>query len=474
MAARLIKAGAALFLGVGAFFAFIPAGASSAAAMDMFRIYLAAAAVWLSRLLPLSFCDFLSLWFLLIIEMSVVSDFAALPSLLFFLLLDLCAAICVFQKGIKGYGFCIASAVFAAAGVSVLFDFTFGYWIGDYYTISRFYGWDALQKAAVLGTAAAFCTVLMWLFFRIVGRCLGRKRRRWRRFTEKYAELDRSVLFVLGICLFSLFCFESIVQFFPEPFQSYTRPLLSALLLVLALVQALYIRIMVKMAFLKERMRTARDEYERISLYNADLEENLDGMARVRHDVKNLFFTMGNFVEKSGNGEMQDFYARNVVPFMKDTLLKNDLYARLRPLGDETLKSFLYYKIMQGVERGVHIELTVSLKEGGADFHLERADLVRILGIFIDNAIEEVCRMESGRILVAIRESGGVCSFSICNSLREETKKKGITAGNSDKGPERGKGLLIVKELLSRYDNVVLNSYFHEDIFVQQLRIDES
>ena len=61
--------------------------------------------------------------------------------------------------------------------------------------------------------------------------------------------------------------------------------------------------------------------------------------------------------------------------------------------------------------------------------------------------------------------------FSISNTVRRRTREKGVVAGTTDKGLGRGNGLLIVDKLIRKYNNVILNSFFKEDRFVQCLRI---
>jgi len=57
----------------------------------------------------------------------------------------------------------------------------------------------------------------------------------------------------------------------------------------------------------------------------------------------------------------------------------------------------------------------------------------------------------------------------IKNTVRQEIKEKGIRPGASTKGKDRGNGLVGVRNIINKYDAVLLNSYFSEDYFVQSL-----
>ncbi len=206
--------------------------------------------------------------------------------------------------------------------------------------------------------------------------------------------------------------------------------------------------------------------------YNRELEKNMEDMRGIRHDIKNMFLTMGGFVDRSNDEEMKVFYEENIVPFAKQELQKNDLYMKLCLIHSESLKSFLYFKIMQGIEQNVPIDLLVQSADTNDFLCMDQIDLIRILGILIDNAVEEakVCR---GTVAVSIKEKEREYLFSVSNTVRQQVREKGVSAGTTDKGLDRGNGLLIVDKLVRKYTNVLLNSFFKEDEFVQCLRIEK-
>jgi len=234
--------------------------------------------------------------------------------------------------------------------------------------------------------------------------------------------------------------------------------------------QIIYIRLLVKTISVKDDMRLQEKDLRKLAEYNRELEKNMEAMRGIRHDIKNMFLTMGGFVDRSNDEEMKIFYEENIVPFAKQELQKNDLYMKLACIHSESLKSFLYFKIMQGIEQGVSIDLLVKLADGDDFFCIGQIDLIRILGILIDNALEEA-KACKGTVVISMGENEREYLFSVSNSVRRQTREKGVAAGTTDKGLGRGNGLLIVDKLVKKYRNVLLNSFFKEDEFVQCLRI---
>lgn len=177
---------------------------------------------------------------------------------------------------------------------------------------------------------------------------------------------------------------------------------------------------------------------------------------------------MGNFVESSDNDDMKQFYHENIIPFIQDTIIKNDLHDKLRALSDEQLKSFFYYKLTEKISYGIHVNLEINSCLPG---EIGSGDLIRLLGILIDNAAEEAALTPEMCIGVRIADDSSKTSFRISNSFRPETQKRGVLQGTTDKGLGRGNGLVIAGKIIEKYGNVMLNSYFTEDEFVQNLSI---
>lgn len=287
-------------------------------------------------------------------------------------------------------------------------------------------------------------------------------------FSGKYKEIDSSALMAATVALVCLMFTDML------PFASYISDNLIQVLWVIlcamiAVTQFVYILVLIKSIFLKEEMRLQETDRDTLIQYNHDLESNMESLRHIRHDIKNLFLTMGGFVEKSGDSQMRSFYQEHIVPFANQELQKCDLQAKLSQIQDESLKSFLYYKIIQGIAQGLSMELEIQL-HGDCNFGIAQMDLIRILGILIDNAIEEAVGCK-GAVAIHIKESPDEFTFSVRNSTRPQTRERGIIAGTSDKGFGRGNGLLIVRKIIAKYKNILLNSYFKEENFVQLLRI---
>jgi two-component system sensor histidine kinase AgrC len=147
----------------------------------------------------------------------------------------------------------------------------------------------------------------------------------------------------------------------------------------------------------------------------------------------------------------------------------NDLYVELQAIPNESLRAFIYYKLMQGIESHVDMRLHTSMDGTYSQTLYNLPDFIRILGVFIDNSIEEAVQTDDKLVLIRILEQDEKISITVKNSIRSIVKNKGILPGTTTKGLGRGNGLAIAKQIIEKYDNILWNSYFQDNLFVKMI-----
>lgn len=107
---------------------------------------------------------------------------------------------------------------------------------------------------------------------------------------------------------------------------------------------------------------------------------------------------------------------------------------------------------------------------------MDTLDLCRIIGIFLDNAIEATLETDHPLIDFALIDLDTQYIFVISNSFLE----KGIPYGTlmkpnvSTKGANRGIGLYNAHEIIAKYNHVFLDTEIQGTTFVQRLQISKS
>lgn len=419
------------------------------------------------RQTPLGPRDCFILFPLLVCEMLTVPYMRyKTPLFALVLLIDVCLLTLMRNGRIREFSVNITVTCGAATVMLYIYFILIEKMLPAYFDAARLYGWSSPVKFGAILTAGAVMTAAFMLLFSLLGKLLSKMHFGSLSLTQSFREIEIYVLMLLVITLI----FLTITEFFPgtsDPVGRSIRPFFALAEVFMILVEILYVCLLVKAASIKERVRVAEENKTAVASYASELELNLDELRDVRHDVKNLFLTMGGFVERSGDGEMKEYYEEKIVPFVKDTVLKSELQAKLTVLRDDFLKSFFYYKITEKTSRGIDVSLDI---QSPMSIDIGCADITRVMGILIDNAAEEA-ELADGKTAICISENENEIILRISNSVRAEKRAVGVIAGSTDKGLGRGRGLLIAEKIISKYDNLILNSFFTDEGFTELLRI---
>lgn len=281
---------------------------------------------------------------------------------------------------------------------------------------------------------------------------------------EKYFPYFSAIILFLFILIFVPFTALQLHNFL-------IMLLLPCLCLAILLAQLPFVILLFKTSFYKDAATYQQWEKEGISSYYQNLSSSLSDMQEMCHDIKNIFFTMGNFVNESSNQDMKDYFWGKIYPYSQKTILQSELLSKLCQIPSEPLRAFLNLKISQSMELGVAVNLDVCILPENFRASIDIIDLTRILGILLDNAIEETTKISNGIIEIGIKNNETACSYIIKNPLTSQTQQMGIHAGQTTKGKGHGKGLLIVQQLLEQYPNAVLNTSICHSTYIQCLNI---
>ena len=290
---------------------------------------------------------------------------------------------------------------------------------------------------------------------------------------EKYGNIER---YFLGFSVLILILFTIIFLPFSilQLHNALIVLLIPCLCLALLWAQMPFIILLFRVAVYKESATFHEWEKEGIASYYRELSGSLTALQEMRHDIKNIFFTMGNFVDHSDDLEMKKFFWEKIYPYSVETIRQSELLSILYQIPIESLRAFFNLKISQALGQKIPVSLKVNIIPETFQTGIDIIDLTRILGILLDNAIEEVRQIPKGTIEIKITGNNSGCSYIIKNSITEQTRVRGIYAGKTSKGAGRGNGLLIVQQLLEQYHNTTLNTSIQNLTYVQSINISMS
>jgi len=135
------------------------------------------------------------------------------------------------------------------------------------------------------------------------------------------------------------------------------------------------------------------------------------------------------------------------------------------------LKSILYTKLLLAVNQD--IEVNINIPDEIDSVRMDSVDLTRMLGIYLDNAIEACLETDHPIINFHLGKMNQDTVFIISNTFINkglsvaQMHKKGVTT----KGAGHGIGLHNVSEILNHYDNIYHETLIEDNLFIQQVQI---
>ncbi|MBS7007218.1 GHKL domain-containing protein [Anaerostipes sp.] len=337
---------------------------------------------------------------------------------------------------------------------------------------------EYLIKIGIFALLSAAVILLDALFVFLIRRLFGRFLLKISLLEKSYPKIARNFI----ICTILLFAWGLVFQyqlsvlmikFYTNNYLEFYSQLTKSINIITVFVMLIQIIILITLLMFSKYRFTIdakRRNEENLLLYSNDLEKNLTEIRNLKHDMKNILFTLSHLIENSHDEPLKEYFQQTVNPYFQSELKKNDLYAQLQQADDEQLRAFLYYKISSGFREhlDIHLSFDGTFKESLITDNIDFLDFVRILGIFLDNAMEEAAFTAEKRIDIRFVSTRDIYETVISNSIREE---KDVVPGLSDKGLGRGNGLMIVHKILDKYPNIILNSYTNNGKFIQHLEI---
>ena len=189
-----------------------------------------------------------------------------------------------------------------------------------------------------------------------------------------------------------------------------------------------------------------------------------------RHDYAGMLVCMQMAIDSGDLQEIDRVY--NEVLVKANLKLRSDKYTYfdLNNIEDSALRSLIAQAIVYAGNNGV--EFSLEVKDTITKLQIELLDLVRIMSVLLNNAVEGSAESCKKKIEVAVIKMDYETVIVIQNSCKvTSTHPEDLfTLGFSTKGANRGIGLNNVKEILDKYENIILETVMEDSTFRQVIR----
>lgn len=222
-----------------------------------------------------------------------------------------------------------------------------------------------------------------------------------------------------------------------------------------------------------EKIQTEADRkaLQDLQDYTRNLETMYNSLRSFKHDYINILLSMSGYIANNDMDELKQFFETKIFPTKHLIDQGNYKLNQLSNIDVLEIKSLLSAKMTYAHESGIDVTIDIPGKVDG--FPMNTVDLARILGIFLDNAIEAAPTAEQPQIgLNIIQHKTGV-SIIICNRFQDDgaVLHKLKQRGFSTKASHQGIGLSNAQKIISSYDNVLLETTIRSGCFIQHMEL---
>ena len=212
--------------------------------------------------------------------------------------------------------------------------------------------------------------------------------------------------------------------------------------------------------FEQKHLQTYTDEI--VGLYNE--------IRGFRHDYAGMLVSMQMAIDSGDLQEIDRIYKEVLVKANQKLRSDKYTYFDLNNIADSALRSLIAQSIVYA--RNNDVEFTLEVKDVITRLSIDLLDLVRIMSILLNNAVEGAADSYLKQMEVAVIKMDFETVIVIQNSCKiTMTPSEDLFAlGFSTKGRNRGLGLNNVKEILDKYDNIILETEMEDSTFRQIIR----
>lgn len=231
----------------------------------------------------------------------------------------------------------------------------------------------------------------------------------------------------------------------------------------------------VSRAELKSKIAQREEESKRNLLeYTSQIENMYEELRSFKHDYSNMLLTMSGFIDSGDIEGLRRYYQKSILPTNEKINKGNYHLHKLSRIQDPAIKGMLSAKFINAINQGV--DFFVDIMEDIPDISMKVLDLTRVLGIYIDNAVEAALETKDKEVKFNVVRDSNAVVIVIANSYIN----KGISIKDAEKyavstkGEGRGIGLSNVVKILSEYPNVNKITEMKDKYFVQTLVIENA
>lgn len=220
-------------------------------------------------------------------------------------------------------------------------------------------------------------------------------------------------------------------------------------------------------------MKLKQENFVALQKYTKQVEDLYNSLRSFKHDYNNILISMTDYIEHRDIDGLSAYFQEHILPETSRLIPKNYQLGRLSNIQQPELKGFITAKLIYAQE--MNVETAIEVEAPIETIPVNIVDLTRVLGIFLDNAIEAALETQNPQMTFAAIKCNSETVFMISNTFvdRHLHISQLSRPSISSKGDGRGIGLYNASKIIDSYKNMCLETAISNGFFIQTLHISE-
>ncbi|KRK96853.1 GHKL domain-containing protein [Companilactobacillus futsaii] len=285
--------------------------------------------------------------------------------------------------------------------------------------------------------------------------------------------LKKSNSWTISIVLFYIFMVLTVFIYLIQKLEAYTALITGILVFLIIQSIVIFLIFIYEHNHQKEKFKRQlmEEQLNDLTSYTKQLDADQKEMHKFRHDYKNILGSLYEISNKHNNPELTA--ALKKLGVYSNTYFENismDDFKDLEFVANPYIKSTLISKMR--TIKSENIDCYFECKDTINQVDINIFDLIRIIGVSIDNALEETKRQKHGKIQIVLIKQDNQLDITIKNTISKKIPiSKMVDYGFSTKKNHSGLGLVNVNDIKKKYRNLLIYYDVIDNWFCVQISI---
>lgn len=165
----------------------------------------------------------------------------------------------------------------------------------------------------------------------------------------------------------------------------------------------------------KVNLDIRQDSYNRLQEYTNQIENMYSSLRSFKHDYSNIMLSMSGYIEANDMDGLKEYFDKEILPLSKKITKNTAHINQLMNIKTTELKSIISSKLLYAIELNINVNIEVT--DEIVSLPIDTLDLCRVIGIFLDNAIEATLETDQPSIRFALINLETEYIFVISNTF---------------------------------------------------------